>query len=546
VAAIGISIAAMVLIGLAGPSAAVPAFRSAAPWPPYFGHLSLSPVLVAFASWAAVLVGGAGVGAGLVAAARGWRPRPRNVIIGAILAVVALALVPPVGSTDMLDYAIYGRIAALGHSPYVMTPFRLKAMGDPVGAVAPIPWQHDPSVYGPLATVTEKAASLLGGASVARTLLWLKVWNGLAFLGIAIALDRLLRSDPRRRLRAHLLWSVNPLMLLAVMTGGHIDGLAAAFGLLGLLAFRRADSARQPSAGQASADQASAGQASADQPSAGQASADREPGVGLRWAVLAGVLVGAAVAVKAPFALFAIGLAWAGWRSVRTLAAAGLGLAVVLVPSYLLAGKQALLAVVNRGAAGVDLYQPWQLLYRTLDWHAPSHRIDVLAVIAAVALAVLLLRRMPEGPPALPAIRVTLALSLAWLVTSPQQRPWFDAMIFPLLAVMPATQLDWIALLRAVVASAAELPGVLYYTALQPHWLAETNDILARGLTPLILLAATVWLIWLCWVSGSRSPRGDGFRPRGDDPPITPRLGAWGASKPSVSRSGQPPAGPPG
>jgi hypothetical protein len=334
VAAIGISIAAMVLIGLAGPSAAVPAFRSAAPWPPYFGHLSLSPVLVAFASWAAVLVGGAGVGAGLVAAARGWRPRPRNVIIGAILAVVALALVPPVGSTDMLDYAIYGRIAALGHSPYVMTPFRLKAMGDPVGAVAPIPWQHDPSVYGPLATVTEKAASLLGGASVARTLLWLKVWNGLAFLGIAIALDRLLRSDPRRRLRAHLLWSVNPLMLLAVMTGGHIDGLAAAFGLLGLLAFRRADSARQPSAGQASADQASAGQASADQPSAGQASADREPGVGLRWAVLAGVLVGAAVAVKAPFALFAIGLAWAGWRSVRTLAAAGLGLAVVLVPSY--------------------------------------------------------------------------------------------------------------------------------------------------------------------------------------------------------------------
>jgi len=169
----------------------------------------------------------------------------------AILAVVALALVPPIGSTDMLDYAIYGRIAALGHSPYVMTPFRLKAMGDPVGAVAPIPWQHDPSVYGPLATVTEKAASLLGGASVARTLLWLKIWNALAFLGIAIALDRLLRSDPRRRMRAHLLWSVNPLMLLAVMTGGHIDGLAAVFGLLGLLAFRRADSAGQPSADRA-------------------------------------------------------------------------------------------------------------------------------------------------------------------------------------------------------------------------------------------------------------------------------------------------------
>ncbi|HEX3926140.1 MAG TPA: hypothetical protein VHY31_27960 [Streptosporangiaceae bacterium] len=532
-AAIATSVAAMVLIGLAGPSAAVPAFRSAAPWPPYFGHLSLSPVLVAFASWAAVLIGGAGVGAGLVAVGRGWRPRPRNVIIGAILAVVALALVPPIGSTDMLDYAVYGRIAALGHSPYVMTPARLKAMGDPVGAVAPIPWQHDPSVYGPLATVTEKVASLLGGSSVARTLLWLKVWNGLAFLGIAITLDRLLRSDPMRRMRAHLLWSVNPLMLLAVMTGGHIDGLAAVFGLLGLLAFRRAEPG-QPTAGQPTARQPTA-----RQPTAGQPSADRALGVGLRRAVVAGVLVGVAVAVKAPFALFAIGLAWAGWRSVRTLAAAGLGLAVVLVPSYLLAGKQALLAAVNRGVAGVDLYQPWQLLYRTLDWHDPSHRIDVLAVIAAVALAVLLLRRMPEGPPGLPAIRVTLALSLAWLVTSPQQRPWFDAMIFPLLAVMPATQLDWIALLRAVVASAAELPGVLFYTALRPHWLAETADILSRGLTPLVLLAATVWLIWF-------SPRGEEFGPRGGDPPVTPRLGAWGASKPSVIHSGQPPAGPPG
>jgi hypothetical protein len=508
-AAIGISLAAMVLIGLAGPSAAVPAFRSAAPWPPYFGHLSLSPVLVAFASWAAVLVGGAGVGAGLVAVGRGWRPRPRNVLIGAILAVVALALVPPVGSTDMLDYAIYGRIAALGHNPYVLTPARLKAMGDPVGAVAPIPWQHDPSVYGPLATLTEKVASLLGGASVARTLLWLKVWNGLAFLGIAIALDRLLRSDPRRRLRAHLLWSVNPLMLLAVMTGGHIDGLAAAFGLLGLLAFRRAEPGQPP-----------VGQPPVGQPPVGQPTAGRAPGVGLRWAVVAGVLVGASIAVKAPFALFAVGLAWAGWRSVRTLAAAGLGLAVVLVPSYLLAGKQALLAVVNRGAAGVDLYQPWQLLYRTLNWHDPSHRIDVLAVIAAVVLAVLLLRRMPEGPPGLPAIRVTLALSLAWLVTSPQQRPWFDAMIFPLLAVMPATQLDWIALVRAVVAGAAELPGVLFYTALRPHWLAETNDILARGLTPLILLAATVWLIWLCvnrrWADGLGRAGPGADQPRSD------------------------------
>ena len=40
------------------------------------------------------------------------------------------------------------------------------------------------------------------------------------------------------RLRAHLLWSVNPLLLWEIVAGGHIDGLAAAFGLLGILALR--------------------------------------------------------------------------------------------------------------------------------------------------------------------------------------------------------------------------------------------------------------------------------------------------------------------
>jgi hypothetical protein len=105
-------------------------------------------------------------------------------------------------------------------------------------------------------------------------------------------------------------------------------------------------------------------------------------------------------------------------------------------------------------------------------------------------------------------------------------------MIFPLLAVMPATKLDWIALVRLVVASAAELPGIKYYTALRPHWLAETADVLSRGLTPVILVAVTVWLIWVC--IHSVRPRGDGS-PRGDDPPVTPRLGA---SNPSVIRSG--------
>ena len=475
-AAIGVSVALMVAVGVAGPSAAVPGLRAAPGssrwWPPYSAHLSPSPALVSFALWLAVAAGGAGVAAGLVAVRRGWRPRPRTLIIGSLLAVIALMLVPPIGSTDILDYAIYGRIAALGHSPYLITPARFKLSGDPVGAIAPAPWAHIVSVYGPLATASQKAASELAGASAARTLFWLKAWNALAYLAIVAVLDLALRSDAAGRARAHLLWALNPLMLLAVMAGGHIDGLAAAAGVAGLVAIKR---------------------------------------LNFFNALSAGILVAAAVAIKAPFALFGAGLVWAARRSPGALAAAALGAAAVLVPSYLLAGPHALSALATKGAAGsVDLYEPWQLLYRALSWPAPSQRIDVIAAVAAVLLAGLLLWRMPAGLDRQPAVRVALALTLAWLVTSPQQRPWFDAMLFPLLALTPATRLDWIALGRLVAASAAELPGITFYTGLRPHWLAVVADVISRGLAPIALTGLTVALIWLCvtrrWTPEGKNP----------------------------------------
>jgi hypothetical protein len=244
------------------------------------------------------------------------------------------------------------------------------------------------------------------------------------------------------------------------MAGGHVDGLAAAAGVVGVLAIKR---------------------------------------LNFFNALAAGILVAAAIAIKAPFALFGAGVAWAARRSPPALAGAALGAAAVLVPSYLLAGRHALTSLATKGAAGpVDLYEPWQLLYRLLPWPSPSQRIDVIAAVAAVALAALLLWRMPNGPPGQPAVRVALALTLAWLATSPQQRPWFDAMIFPLLVLMPATRLDWIALGRLVVASAAELPGITYYTGLRPHWLAEVANVISRGLAPIALTGLTVALIWLC------------------------------------------------
>ena len=476
-----VSVGLMVLVGLCGRSVVVPRFPSAAPWPPYFMSVQLSDVAVTGLAWLAVGIGGLGLMAALRAAQLGWRPRPRALLIGCALAVLALMLVPPMGSTDMLDYAMYGRMATLGHSPYLMTPAQLTASGDPVARYGPISWRNAHSVYGPLGTFSEQVASFLAGPSMAKTVFWLKVWNALAFLAVALARDRLLRSEAAARVRAHLLWSVNPLMLWAVLGGGHIDGLAAAAGFLGLLCVRRLGAAR---------------------------------------GLAAGLLIGVAIAIKAPFALFLLGPAWAARRSPRTLAATALGAVAVVLPSYLLAGRAAVTAVVSRGTGVADLYQPWQLLTRALGLHNPVTFTNAAGLCGFVVLALVLLWRLPAGPegtPGLTFVRPVLAVSLAWLVCSPQQRPWYDAMIFPLLALMPATRLDWIVAVRATAAAAAELPGVRYHVGLSPRSLASLVYFTVHDIVPVALTAVAAALIWLCvtgrWTDDGRPDRVGGGRP---------------------------------
>ena len=261
-AAIAASTLVMIVISAAGPNVSVPAMRRAG-GPPWWHALHLTATFVTVSLWAAMVLGCAGVMAGLVAVARGARPPVRPVIAAAFLAVAVLTVLPPAGSTDSISYAASGRTAVIGHNPYLMTPLQLARTGDPVGRQIPfgeIPssWTNAVSVYGPLATAAEWGAAELGGTSLARITFWLKLEEAVAFGAVILVLDRLLRADPEMRLRAHLLWSVNPLLLWEIVAGGHIDGLAAVFGLLGVAALR----ARSPQAeGSASAEGSAQGKA---------------------------------------------------------------------------------------------------------------------------------------------------------------------------------------------------------------------------------------------------------------------------------------------
>jgi hypothetical protein len=224
-AAIAVATLIIIVISAAGPSAAVPVMPKPGLSPPWWHALHLTTTFVTVPLWAAMALGAAGVIAGLVAVARGARPPVRPIIAAAFLAVTVVTVLPPAGSTDAISYAADGRMAVIGHSPYVMTPLQLRHGGDPVGRQIPfseIPstWLTTVSVYGPVATGTEWVAAELGGASLARITFWLKLEQALAFGAVIAILDRMLRADPAQRLRAHLLWSVNPLLLWEIVAGG--------------------------------------------------------------------------------------------------------------------------------------------------------------------------------------------------------------------------------------------------------------------------------------------------------------------------------------
>jgi hypothetical protein len=488
VAGIGGALTVMIALSVAGPSRAVIRLRPAQQGPLLFFRLDPPQMLVAVAIWSAVAAGGAGVAAGLAALARGARPVSPRLLAGAALAAAAaLTVCPPAGSTDTLDYASYGRMVVIGHDPYVWTPRQLRLSGDPIGRVAPRPWQWDHSVYGPLATLEQAAAAWLGGTSPGWILFWLKLWNSLAFAAVVIVADRLLRRDPARRTRAHLLWSVNPLLLWVLVAGGHVDALAAACGLLGLLLVR-------PGSGQAAGGTWWERVAEAGDPG---------PVAGL----LAGVLIGAAADLKITFVLFGLGAAWAVRKSPRALSCLAAGGSLVLVPSYVWFGPPAIMVLFDHSTAtGDNFYR----LFLRHPFTGGDPRLIMVAVPVLIVTALLLMRRLPDGCPELPAARPAFVLALAWLLTWPYQRPWYDAMALCLLALYPASRLDWALLARLTAGVLYSTPGMPGTLSIRP--LGAIQRDLMMAVVPATRLAALAAVAVLC-LTAAWYP-GEPLRPR--------------------------------
>jgi hypothetical protein len=125
-----------------------------------------------------------------------------------------------------------------------------------------------------------------------------------------------------------------------------------------------------------------------------------------------------------------------------------------------------------------------------------------------VVLAVLLIRRLPgDGNP---GASVAFALALAWLFAWPYVLPWYDALAWALLPLIPigtalvADQLPLLLLARTAALGFAYLPARVADVSM-PHGLTWLQPVFRHGVTPVVLAVTTVWLVVL--LTRSRSAR---------------------------------------
>ena len=434
VAATGLTL----LTGFLGPSAVTltlgPRDSLLPPWYLPSGVLTPNEWLVSGLTVLIILLGAVGLWVGLRAIAGGWQPNVRRLFgLGTGLSLATI-LVPPLTSADVMIYAGYGRLYALGRDPYSFTIGEvIRGQYDPVLRWVEAPWYDTPSVYGPIMTTVQWAANQLGGENMHDIVFWLQVSSVLPFLAASAIVVRMARGDPARQARATLLSVANP--------DAHLGGRG-----------RRAQ---------------------------------RGPGDHVRAA-------GVAVHAPQPVPGRVWGSAWpaapssasacGGWpccgptaASLKKAALLCLGTAIPMGLAYIVWQPTAFGQVLRNGtyvSVGSWANPPFRLLNVFLgEWGAKTV-VGVVAYAGLLVIAWMLSKVVPwTAAPGLPrgldpradpmtvALRTSLILSVAWLTTSMYTLAWYDLLAWMPLALMVASKLDRILLLRITLLSLAFVPG---------------------------------------------------------------------------------------
>ena len=349
----------------------------------------------------------------LWANSRGWSPNPRKVFWTAAGAIAVLVNITPVGSSDAASYAAYGRIAALGYNPYTFTPSMLPGgKHNPYTMLVSPQWQGTPSVYGPVATWTHLLAALLGGAKPWATIWVLMIMIGAAFLAAGYVLLRT-AANP---VRAVLLWVANPLLIVELVIGGHLDAFIALAAIVAIVLSRRCTTPWHD--------------------------------------LLVGLVVGVAGGIKVNAVFVALGIAipllhdraWARLARIGSVAAlTTLGLYYV---SY---GFGALKPL---GEASTLVISPtvWRLVEGIFgSGHLVTTIIGFTWPPLMLALAWYLYNRLSPDVPTV--VAATCALTFAWVLVAPWALPWYASIAWVTLALLPRNSLTrWLTLATGTLA----------------------------------------------------------------------------------------------
>jgi hypothetical protein len=425
------------LVGFLGPSAVTltlgPRHSYLPPWYLPAGVIKPNEWFVSILIWAAIILGALGLWVGLRAMADGWKPRYKKLFgLGTVLSLLTIC-VPPMTSADVLMYAAYGRLQAIGRDPYEITPAEVfRGQFDPVLSWTERPWQDTPSVYGPITSWTQLVANKLGGDNMHDIVFWLQVFSVVPFILACAGVLMLAHGDPRRQGRAALLTIANPLLIWAVVAGAHNEALAVMFAVAGLLFMRK------------------------------------NPFV-------AGLGIGLAGCAKVSIGLWGLAMLWAYRREPKKALLLCLGTAVPMGLAYVLWQPTAFLQSLRNG--GYVSVGSWaNPLYRLLDVFMTGYHakviVGVISYIGLIIIAWMLSRVVPwtaapgldkdadlRRDPLTIALRTALVLSVAWLITSMYTLSWYDLLAWMPLAVLAASKLDQILVIRGAALSLAYVPG---------------------------------------------------------------------------------------
>jgi hypothetical protein len=365
---------------------------------------------------------------------------PARLLLGAsALAQTILVLGPPLPLTDVFNYELYGRMAALhGLNPYHALPVAVAR--DPVFAVSN--WHHLSSPYGPLFTLLSEALVPFGAHG------WFWAWKavvlvcGVATVALVGALAGRLGVSNRRAIAA---FGLSPLLLISEVGGLHNDVPAMLCLVAAAWCVVRGRGENAP-----------------------------------RWVdPAAGALAVASAGIKPSFAIV-VGIVVLGARH-RPRAAAGAALAAAatgLVMLGLYGG--ALPNLSTQGALVTPLSIPNLLGLAAGHGGADPAvrslaRVAIVAVAAAATLATALRRER-----ALTAIGVVMfcaILALPWVM------PWYLVWALPFVAIgrpRALVPLVLVATAWLVVGGLPQLPGILhsfgYFPTRLPTGLANHNE----------------------------------------------------------------------